>query len=442
MSCCPGLAICRNHWSEAIVRTPPLGTGGAFCIPISVETLAIATAPDVSDPFAMTPRALSQDNLAMGARRITSPDGDIGTLGAVVLFQPDPVAQRTGGRPGIAPGHTIPRSVQTDNSGGVGLGTQATVSSEDNNNDAPPNLTQIKTEDGGNKGGGRDPGAVAQGERGQEEGGTARVRDIEGEEDLACQVLHPCDNQLIGVFGDSIHCNDGHHLDGGIADDGVWQGWYDRVVSHPHLINYPPKGGVGQQVVATLAREFRGVRERKWNSERTLIFAACVLRKSPVVIRARDIKHRVERRLTLWIGGQYNALVQDIVGEAMRGVGSSRDTADKELIAQKYNHMVLDGKLRAAVRFAMACNGGGVLLPQDACTKTGRPVMEVLQPQHPDTRIPNLWDPNCIAFEQYNEVPTALPTDCTSEDLEALALRMSGSAPRSFDAVMMRNCLL
>ncbi len=34
----------------------------------------------------------------------------------------------------------------------------------------------------------------------------------------------------------------------------------------------------------------------------------------------------------------------------MRGVGSGRDMADKELIAQKYNHIVLNGKLRAAVK--------------------------------------------------------------------------------------------
>jgi hypothetical protein len=273
--------------------------GGAFCLPISMENLAIATAPDVPDPFAMTPRALSQDNLATGAFRTTSPDGDIRRLGAVVLFLPDPAAQGTGGRSGIAPSHTTPRSVQTDNSGGVGLGSHATVSLEDDNIDAPPNLTQIETEDGGNGGEGGDPGTIAQGERGQEEGGMARVRDIEGEEDLACQVLHPCNNQLIVVFGDSIDCNDGRHLDGGIADDGVWQGRYNRVVSHPHPMYYPPRGGIGQQVVPTLAREFRGVHKWKWNLERALIFAACVLRKSPGVICTKDIIRRVERRLTL-----------------------------------------------------------------------------------------------------------------------------------------------
>ncbi len=89
-------------------------------------------------------------------------------------------------------------------------------------------------EDGGNGGEGGDSGAVAQGERSQEEGGMVRVRDIEGEEDLACQVLHLCVNQLSAVFWDSIYCNEGCHLDGGIADNGLCLGRYDRVVSHPH----------------------------------------------------------------------------------------------------------------------------------------------------------------------------------------------------------------
>jgi hypothetical protein len=104
-------------------------------------------------------------------------------------------------------------------------------------------------------------------------GGMVMVRDIKVEEDLACQVLHPCANQLIAVFGDSIHCNNECHLDGGIADNGLWQGRYNRVVSHPHLMYNQPKGGVGQRVFSMLAREFRGVHKRKWNSERALIFA-------------------------------------------------------------------------------------------------------------------------------------------------------------------------
>ncbi len=83
----------------------------------------------------------------------------------------------------------------------------------------------------------------------------------------------------------------------------------------------------------------------------------------------------------------------------MRGVGGGRGSINKDLVARKFNSMVLDGKLRATVRFATDCDGGGVLLPQDACTKTGRPVMEVLLLQHPDTLILDFEDPHCIAFE-------------------------------------------
>jgi hypothetical protein len=121
VNCCLGLRKCRKHQSKAIIQNPLLGWGGAFCLPTSMENPAIVTAPDVPD-LALTPQTLSQDNLARGAHCTTSPDRDIGMLGAVVLFQPNPTAQGTEGRSGIAPGHATPGEVQTDNSGGIGFG--------------------------------------------------------------------------------------------------------------------------------------------------------------------------------------------------------------------------------------------------------------------------------------------------------------------------------
>jgi hypothetical protein len=104
-----------------------------------------------------------------------------------------------------------------------------------------------------------------------------RARDVEGEEDLGRRILHACNNYFVTLYGDSIHHNDGRHLDGGVADDSIWQRRYDRVVAHPHPMYNPPKGGLGQRVVSTMVREFGGVCERRWNSKRALIFAACVL---------------------------------------------------------------------------------------------------------------------------------------------------------------------
>ena len=82
------------------------------------------------------------------------------------------------------------------------------------------------------------------------------VWDVDGKEDLQKQELFPCDNQLISVYRDTIHRNDGRHMDGGVADDIVWQRRYDRVVAHPHPMYNPPKGGLGHWVVLTMAKEF------------------------------------------------------------------------------------------------------------------------------------------------------------------------------------------
>ena len=55
------------------------------------------------------------------------------------------------------------------------------------------------------------------------------------------------------------------------------------------------------------------------------------------------------------------------------------------------------GKLSQAV-FWPTNRGGGVLL-DDQCTKTGRPVAEVLQEKHPDMRVPPVENPTYAAFE-------------------------------------------
>ena len=78
---------------------------------------------------------------------------------------------------------------------------------------------------------------------------------------------------------------------------------------------------------------------------------------------------------------------------------------------------VLSGKLRQAVRRATDREGGGCLLPEDQCTKTGRPVAEVLREKHPDMRVPPVEKPTCVAFEKYGDVPETIPLDFTEDDI-------------------------
>ncbi len=102
----------------------------------------------------------------------------------VALFHSPSAAQEDEGRSGNAIDHNVDNDARTGDVKDTIIGTQATGTSNDGNNNAPPNLTQIETADGtqnetadgGNNREGENPGTNAQGE-----GGTVRVRDFKRE---------------------------------------------------------------------------------------------------------------------------------------------------------------------------------------------------------------------------------------------------------------------
>jgi hypothetical protein len=112
---------------------------------------------------------------------------------------------------------------------------------------------------------------------------------------LRTQEETEADKKLIAVYGDTIHRNDGRHLSGGIVNDKAMQMLYDNVVSYPHPMYLPPKGKVGNRFIVMYTAEMRKVRDRKTNSECAMIFPACVLRRETEIIRAREIRRRIER---------------------------------------------------------------------------------------------------------------------------------------------------
>ena len=102
--------------------------------------------------------------------------------------------------------------------------------------------------------------------------------DAEMATDLLIQVEHKADRRLIGVYGDTIHRNDGRHLNGGITGDAGMVWLYDKVVINPHPMYLPPKGKSGNQFIQKIDAELKKVRTRETNSEQAMIFPACILR--------------------------------------------------------------------------------------------------------------------------------------------------------------------
>ena len=244
--------------------------------------------------------------------------------------------------------------------------------------------------------------------------------------------------KIAAVYGDQIHQNDGTHLDGGVVDDQEWQNRWREVMALPPQRYDVPTGRVGRLFVAAAADELKGVVQRKWNSERFIVFQAVLLQRSPDVKRARDIRRRVETRLRLWREGRFNMLVQDTVRTSRTMISSIRRGMSDETIAKTFTSMVLKGKIRAAVRFATLRGEGGVLKATDVDSKTGKPVLEVLQSKHPPAVIPPVEE-----LEDYEVVPDMLELDITADTVTEVAAKLSGAGgPGGVDAIALQQWLL
>ena len=158
ISCCLGVAKCRNCHSEATVRTALLGMGGIYCLPISTEHPALASQPDLVND-AWSPLVLIQDNLEED-ELANIPNKVLSTLELVALYQQDLEALGTELGHGITTGHNANNGALTGDNVGTNLRIQVTGASESGN--APPQTTQLEMVDEGSKGGG-DPGINTQG---------------------------------------------------------------------------------------------------------------------------------------------------------------------------------------------------------------------------------------------------------------------------------------
>ena len=112
-------------------------------------------------------------------------------------------------------------------------------------------------------------------------------------------------------------------------------------------------------------------------------------------------------------------------------------------MARSFLETMLSGKLLQAVRWATDREGGGCLLPDDQCTKTGRPVAEVFWEKHPDMCVPPVENLACAAFEEYEDMSKAVSLDFTEDEITWVASKLSGSAGAlGGEAMELRNWLL
>jgi len=231
------------------------------------------------------------------------------------------------------------------------------------------------------------------------------------------------------------------HSDGGECNNAWCQRWA-KVIHHTGNHYILPGGATGRHYVDVLTEEVKQLAAGNYSSERVLVFSAVILQRDRMVCTGSDVRRLIERRLTLWKEGSFDILLQeaDRCNCALRR--SHTGTLNKTDIVRVFTRLMLQGKVRAAVRWATERATGNVLLPSTVvnpdvagCQLT---VMDVLRQKHPAPSTPAL-----TALLPCDSLPEFEDVEATGSHVLLVAHRIQGGAgPGGCDAGHWKDVLL
>ena len=224
---------------------------------------------------------------------------------------------------------------------------------------------------------------------------------------------------------------------------------YNEAVHWRRNLFQVPSGSAGKAFVAELTRLYQAYADG--SCLESVALTACsitpilLLQKPSRTSKSRDHTIHLQRRLDLWHKGELHALLTEArCIQKHMGTGSRR--MDDDVIARTFRDVVLNGKVRDALRFLSRNTSGGVLkldelIPDKA--EEGETVMrsvrEILEDKHPEAAAPTpstLLD-NVDTPEPANPI---LFDELSQETILQSALHTQGSAgPSSLDAQAWRR---
>jgi hypothetical protein len=268
------------------------------------------------------------------------------------------------------------------------------------------------------------------------------------EADMRLQRLTAADWRLLGIFCNTIHLNNGTHLDGGIGatEDAKWQWLYNRITACSLPLYDLPNGRWAHRFLMTLTNLWVGVIQRRWNSEQPLVFQAVTLRRVCGITQFHNVQPIIWGWLDAWDAARYIALVREVEEANLDSGGGRRRMEvhrqdDATSLARRYDAMVLGDKVRAAIRMVTNRGGGGPYHPHNLDSKSGRPVIDVLHEKQFDCCVPSEEDFD--AYPDAADLLDTMPVYCYEECIAKAAARLSGGAgPCGVEAEMLKHWLL
>jgi hypothetical protein len=232
------------------------------------------------------------------------------------------------------------------------------------------------------------------------------------------------------------------------VDDDDVDIWYKRwwtVVHLKGLLYTIPGGAIGRKFTDTLSEEVLHLAAGNYPSDRLIVFSSVILQRDKMVKKGCDIRRVIEKRLMLWSEDKFDQLIDNAVrcDKSFHHPPARRD--DKDHIVSVFTRLMLQGRVKAAVRWLCEKSSSHVLKPSDMVevktnegNLTNVSVLEVLRNKHPDPQVPS-----SKFFLQQDTLPAFSDLDVTGAHIHFIASRIQGGAgPGGCDANMWHDVLL
>ena len=151
------------------------------------------------------------------------------------------------------------------------------------------------------------------------------------------------------MYRDWVHSKDIAHLSGGGS---LQQRLEDKALAVIPAWNYnAPNGRFGQRFVYTLDVELKVVRQRRWNSERLIVFHTVILQRARRMTGSVANRWVINCRLDAWEAGAFRMLAEDKARTFTQYLFTSRGEDTAEHRAKIFHGLVLWVKLSSAIRW-------------------------------------------------------------------------------------------
>ena len=143
----------------------------------------------------------------------------------------------------------------------------------------------------------------------------------------------------------------------GDAVESIWRSCWRVIIQHIGNHYILPGGPIDLHYVETLAEEINHLAVGNFSSDGVLVFSSMILQRDRMVCKGVDIRRLLGWRLQLWQQGEFDLLLQEACHCDQTLRRCLHIVSDDNSIVRIFTKLMLQGKVKAAIRWAIERSG-------------------------------------------------------------------------------------